>query len=324
MLQYGLKGHHRMPIDLLQLRTFVAVAEEQQLTRAAERLHISLSAASAQIRAVEDMLQVELFTRTNRSLELTAAGQILLRRAKALLNDAETFTSFARGLSGKACGRLAIGTSSDPNMSRIGRIIATLGSTHPLINVEVFARHSSATHDGMKAGELDVGVFLGQPADTAFDYLVLSAIRYRVAGPAAWKDRIAKADWAELAALPWIAYTDRTMAYAQMLHGMFAPRGLANNVVVRTDNDALVRSMMLAGVGLSLVREESALEYEATGAFVVSPIGCAEFHLLAASMASRRADPLIDAFLGAVKTAWPDARSVTSTGAGATEGDGQA
>ena len=89
-----------MRIDLVQLRTIVAVAEEQHLTRAAERLFISQSAASAHVRALEDQLDTQLFVRTNRSLELTRAGQLLARKAKALLNEEAQFTSFARELRG--------------------------------------------------------------------------------------------------------------------------------------------------------------------------------------------------------------------------------
>ena len=64
-----------MPMDLVQLRTFVAVAEEQHLTRAADRLFISQSAASAHVRAVEESGDTKRFVRTSRSLELTQAGR---------------------------------------------------------------------------------------------------------------------------------------------------------------------------------------------------------------------------------------------------------
>ena len=88
-------------IDLVQLRTFVAVAEEQHLTRAAERLYLSPSAASGHIRAVEEALDIQLFVRTKRNLELTRAGEVLLREAQALLSDATRFGSFGRELRGK-------------------------------------------------------------------------------------------------------------------------------------------------------------------------------------------------------------------------------
>ena len=90
-----------MMIDLVQLRTFVAVAEEQHLTRAAERIHISLSSASAHIRGVEDALGTQLFVRTKRSLVLTRAGELLFKRAKALLNEAALLQSFSMELRGQ-------------------------------------------------------------------------------------------------------------------------------------------------------------------------------------------------------------------------------
>lgn len=85
-----------MLIDLVQLRTLVAVAEEQQLT--------SQSAASAHVRAVEEVLDTQLFVRTNRSLELTRPGELMLAKAKIFLNEATVFTSFAREMRGKSKG----------------------------------------------------------------------------------------------------------------------------------------------------------------------------------------------------------------------------
>ena len=130
-----------MLIDLVQLRTFVAVAEEQHLTRAAERLYMSQSAASAHVRAIEERLGTQLFVRTNRSLELTQAGQLVARKAKTLLKEEALFTSFARELKGKIEGKLVVGTSSEPG-TRIGEMLASLRAKHPLVNVDVMARTS--------------------------------------------------------------------------------------------------------------------------------------------------------------------------------------
>src|SRR5690606_17339909 len=96
--------HHEM--DLTQLRTFVAVAQEGHLTRAAERLHISQPAASAHIRALESFFELQLFTRTNRGLELTVAGQRLAEGAGRVLGSTLELTSLARELRGGKVGRL--------------------------------------------------------------------------------------------------------------------------------------------------------------------------------------------------------------------------
>jgi len=294
-----------MLIDLVQLRTFVAVAEEQHLTRAAERLHISQSAASSHVRSVEDNLDTQLFVRTNRSLELTRAGQMVLRQAKALLNEAAEFTSFARVVRGKLEGDLVIGASSEPSTSRIGNVVSALRAKHPLISLDLRARPSSGTHHALKTGELDLGIFLGRPLDTGLSYYQLSTMGFRVVGPAAWQAKIESADWAGLASLPWLTPADSSLAYSTMLTQLFSERGLELNAVVRFDNSALGRSMLKAGVGMMLMHEQYALEGEREGYLSVSPIAHAEFGLLVAHVSSRGSDPLICAFLDAIKEVWP-------------------
>jgi DNA-binding transcriptional LysR family regulator len=293
-------------VDLIQLRTFVAVAEEQHLTRAAERLHVSQSAASAHVRAIEENLDVQLFVRTNRSLELTRAGQMLLRQAKTLLDGAAQFTSFAREIRGKLEGLLVVGASSEPASSRIGDVVSALRAKHPLINVDLRARPSAGTRQALKTGELDVGMLLGRATDAGFTYYHLGNVHFRIAGPAAWRDRIEGADWAALASLPWLTPTDSSIAYSAMLSQLFEEKGLELNSVVSYDNSALGRSLLRSGVGMMLLREEYASEGVRDGHFAVSPLAKPEFGLYVAHVSSRGNDPLIKAFIDATSMAWPD------------------
>jgi DNA-binding transcriptional LysR family regulator len=299
-----------VPIDLVQLRTFVVVAEEQHLTHAAERLHISPSAASAHVRALEERLDTQLFVRTNRSLELTRAGQLLAQKARTLLNEEALFTSFARELRGKIEGKLIIGTSSEPG-TRIGEMVSNLRSRHPLVHVDLMARASSGTHNGLKSGELDVGVLLGRPVDAAFTYYELTTVRYRIAGPAAWRDQILAADWAALASLSWLT-PSTSSAHSAMLGQMFADKGLTLNNVVRFDNIAVGRAAAQAGVGMMLLREEHALQGEQDGHLAISPIAHAETALSVGHQSGRSHDPLIEAFIEAARTVWPEMKMSNS------------
>ncbi len=301
-----------MLIDLAQLRTFVAVAEEQHLTRAAERLHISQSAASAHVRAVEEALDNQLFVRTNRNLELTPAGELLLRKARLLLNEAVLFSAFARELRGKTQGQLAVGSSSDLSANRLGEVISELRILHPLVNVDLRVRPSSGTRQGLKSGELDVGVLLDRPTDSALIYHELTTVQFRVVGPAAWKDRIDGASWDTLASLPWVTPSDSGMAYSAILQELFGARGLVVNSVISFDNATFARAMVQGGAGLTLVRREHAVEGERAGLMAVSPLVQAEYPLCIAYLASRRADPLVKAFVEAAAQVWPAMRVVSS------------
>lgn len=296
-----------MLIDLVQLRTFVAVAEEQHLTRAAERLHISLSAASAHVRAIEEHLDTQLFVRTNRSLELTQAGETLVRKAKLLLNEAVLFSSFASELKGKIQGTLMVGTSSDLTANRLGEVVSDLRSHHKLIKVDLRVRPSSSTRQGLKNGELDIGVLLDRPTDAALVYHELTRVHFSIVGPMGWKEQIESASWQELADLPWIAPADSGMAYSAVLQEVFGARGLTLNTVIGFDNATSARALVERGAGVTLVRREHAVEGEAAGRLVVSPLTVpSQYSLCAAHLASRRNDPLIRAFLDSAARVWPE------------------
>lgn len=292
-----------MLVDLVQLRTFVAVAEEQHLTRAAERLYLSPSAASGHIRAVEEALDIQLFVRTKRNLELTRAGEVLLREAQALLSYATRFGSFARELRGKMEGTLVVAANGDMT-TRIGDMLAVLHARNPLIRVEVNARPSLGTRQGLRVGELDVGILLGQPVEAEFTYHRLTTVRFRAVGPVAWKAKIHAADLAALARLPWMTPRGST-AYKIMLDELFEQKGLKLNTVLRFDGAGLVDLMAGTGIGMVLMWEELALRGEREGTLAVSPVATAEIPLMVAHLATREDDPLIGAFVDAARSAWP-------------------
>src|SRR3954470_152909 len=94
-------------IELRHLRAFVAVAEELNFGRAADRLYLSQSALSRQVRALEQLLGCDLLIRTSHSVELTIAGEALLDRARRLLNDVDEAVSATLSIGGELASRLA-------------------------------------------------------------------------------------------------------------------------------------------------------------------------------------------------------------------------
>lgn len=94
-------------VELRHLRSFVAVAEELNYTRAAERLHLSRPALSRQISHLERLVGVQLLQRTTHHVELTVAGEALLERARALLGDIDAAVRTTQAVGGQLVGRVA-------------------------------------------------------------------------------------------------------------------------------------------------------------------------------------------------------------------------
>ncbi len=96
-------------MDLRTLRYFITVAEELNITRAAEKLHMSQPPLSAQIKGLEEELDTELFIRGKRRLKLTESGQMLYRRAKEILSLAEKTQSEIHSMGEGMRGTISIG-----------------------------------------------------------------------------------------------------------------------------------------------------------------------------------------------------------------------
>jgi DNA-binding transcriptional LysR family regulator len=294
-------------MDLTQLRTFVAVAQEGHLTRAAERLHISQPAASTQIRALEKFLEVQLFARTNRGLELTAAGKRLAASAERVLASAVELASLARELRGGVGGRLYLGVNADPVRSRVGALVSLLRERHPLVELNVHMRSSLATKQGVRAGELDAGFLLGSALERGLSALVLDSLKYRIAGPSAWGERIRNAEWRVLAAMPWIVTAPGTSNH-EMREELFRTQRLDLNATVEVNNDLLLRSLIADGVGIGLVRDDHAEQGEQQGVFALSRLGNVKTALLFVYPEARADDPVIQALMGCLTELWPTAR----------------
>lgn len=299
-------------MDLTHLRTFVAVAHEGHLTRAAERLHISQPAASTHIRALEKALQVELFNRTNRGLELTAAGRRLAASAERVLGSAVELASLARELRGAVGGKLFLGTNADPVLSRLGPLVSRLRARHPLLDLNIQMRSSLATKQGVRAGELDAGFMLGSTVEPGLAGVPLRSLRYRIAGPHAWAERMRGADWKALAALPWITTAAGTSNH-EMREALFRAHGFEVNSAVEANNDLLLRSLIADGVGIGLVRADLAERGVLDGVFAVSPIGEAETQLQFVYSGLRTDDPVIQAVLAILRELWGTAGQAAGT-----------
>src|SRR5437588_4480702 len=121
-------------MELRHLRYFVAVAEEGHVTRAAERLGIQQPPLSQQIHALEAELEVQLFRRKPRGVELTQAGEALLAEARTVLQQVEHAVTATRRAARGEAGRIGLGfTSSASFHPSVPQIIRDYREAHPLV-----------------------------------------------------------------------------------------------------------------------------------------------------------------------------------------------
>jgi DNA-binding transcriptional LysR family regulator len=146
-------------MEFRQLRTFVAIAETRSFTRAAERVHLTQAAVSAQIKSLEAEAGVPLFSRVNKKVFLTEAGEALLRRAERLLRAHDEALVALAQLGQAERGRLRVGTASTMASTHpLPAILAELKRAHPGAQVTVRRATSSEIVAQILHGDLDLGL----------------------------------------------------------------------------------------------------------------------------------------------------------------------
>jgi DNA-binding transcriptional LysR family regulator len=157
-------------ITLDQVRSFVAVAEELHFGRAAERLQMTQPPLSRQIQKLEKSVGAQLLERDNRRVELTGAGAAFLDEAYRLLNLVEGAGDLARRVDAGAAGVVRLGFTAVSAISILGPLLRRLTAALPDVEVLLSERVTQAQVDGIRRGELDIGL-----ARPPFDTSLLSS-----------------------------------------------------------------------------------------------------------------------------------------------------
>ncbi len=150
-------------IELRHLRYFIAVAEQRSFSRAAAALDTAQPSLSQQIRALEDEIGVELFSREKRQIALTTAGEAFLVEARALVAQLDVAVTYAREAGRGLRGELRIGYTPSAMMSTLPSAIRAFRIGHPDVRLRLRAMPINALIDALRAHEIDSAAFLAQP-----------------------------------------------------------------------------------------------------------------------------------------------------------------
>jgi len=302
-LLFNLLERSRNPLELYQLRSFVAVAALGNLTRAADKLHISQPALSAQIKALEEELELELFERSSTGMALTQAGKRLVGEAQRLLSAAQALRDEARAIKGEVAGTARVGTVSDPAFIRLAELTTAAVQRYPLIEIQLHHEVSGAAFEKVRDGALDASFYYGDMAHSSIAGVALREITYRIVGPAAWKAQLEHATWKDIAGEPWIM-TPPISTHNQLASALFRTHRIEPTKVVEADDEFVVASLVVSGLGLALMREDLALEKAAAGEVCLWQDVRLTTSLQFIYARAREQDPIIRALVDIIEDAW--------------------
>jgi len=290
-------------VELYQLRGFAAVAELGHLTRAAERLHVSQPALSAQIRALEDELGVALFNRVPTGMALTAAGHRLLPEALKVVAAAQALRGVAASIKGEIAGRVKLGTLADPAFIRLGEVLTLATERYPLLDIELHHEISGVAFDKVRDADLDASFYYGDRVHPDVASIALRPMFYRIAAPAAWRQSLDGAPWQTIAEQPWIIPPEISTHHA-LASSLFATRGGAPAKLVEADNEVVLHSLVVAGIGIALMREDIALQAQRAGEVFIWSDTRLPTSLQFIVPRARANEPVLAALRGVIADVW--------------------
>ena len=290
-------------MDLNQLKTFVTVAEEQHLTRAAERLYTSQPAVSAQLKALEESLGVVLFDRTPKGMKLTPTGEKLLSEAHAALDAANRVISQAKAIQGEVIGNLSVGVNSDCSFLRVPELLADASDRYPNVQLSFVNGMSPDILLDIRKGKLDSGFFFGALSTTDIHAIQLAEIETAIVAPISWANKIKGASAEELARLPWV-YTTKRCPFYHLTEALFKESNAVPSKAVFVDNEDAIRALVKAGSGIALMRFDDADRAESEGWGARWDGDSPSLPLSIAAQSRRAQEPIIQAWFDVLLKAW--------------------
>lgn len=168
-------------MELRHLRYFLVVAEEENFHRAAERLHVSQSPLSRQIKDLERELRVQLLQPQGRGIKLTDAGRRFAERARVLLRNADDAATEARDVAEGRQGTITIGFETGTSfLGRLANLLMRFRARMPGITIQLAPMTSAEQWEALRTGRIAMGYGFYAPSDNSLGHLEVSRDRLGV------------------------------------------------------------------------------------------------------------------------------------------------
>ncbi|MEO8024348.1 LysR family transcriptional regulator [Polaromonas sp.] len=253
-----------MQFDLTDLRLFVATADEGNMTRAAERQHLSLAAASARIKSLEAQSGLSLLYREARGVRLTPPGEAFLFHARGVLRQAEQLRTDLQEYGGGLRGHLRVFANTTAVTDFLPEILPDFLSANPKINIDLQEKPNAEIARGVLDGRADIGIVAGKVDTLGLEAIHFSTDRLVLATAKnhrfARRKKIAFAETLDEDAVGMQSGSTLQTFLAQVVESLGKPLKLR---IQLSSFDAMCR-MIGAGVGVGIVPESAARRNQAS------------------------------------------------------------
>ena len=285
-------------LNLDRLRTLLAVADLGSFTAAAKALHLAPPTVTLHVAQLEARLGARLLHRAPAGVTATAAGGLLIERARRLLAEADELLQAVQNQIAARGGRVRLGASTGALAHLLPRALESLAASHPEIDVQVAVVTSEESLARLAAGRLDIGVVaLPQPAVRGLRVQAWRRDPVRAFVPASWAPpRQVTPAW--LAARPLIA-NDRGTRLSRQTTEWFATAGERPSARIELNFNDAIRSLVAAGYGAALLPHEAGAP-EPDARIVMRPLRPALTRTLGLAHRTHAQDPATEAVLAAL------------------------
>ncbi len=260
-------------MELRQLEYLLAVAEEANFTRAAERVHISQPGISAQIRQLENDLGATLIDRSGRTATLTAAGEAVLVHTRAALAAAESVRRAVDEVNGLIRGRLTLGMVTACTVTPLFNALSTFHVSHPGVDIALIEDNSDRLIEYVLGGKTDLAL-VGAPGRPPSGVDALQLVSERLVAivptghPLAARARVTLED---VSAYPIVCLPKGT-GIRSVFDQACAAMGLRPDIALQASAPGAVTDLAVRGLGVAVLSESIAAQDSRLASLLIEDI----------------------------------------------------
>lgn len=242
-------------MDIKQLKYFLAIADEGNITKAAEKLHMAQPPLSKQLKLLEEELGIQLFERNTRNLKITESGKRLHYRAKQIINLLETTVKELKDFDEGKRGILKIGTLAVTGDAILPEQIYKFNQLYPNIGFQIIHRNTPEILDMLNKGLIDIGI-VRTPINSEYLDSILLPEEPMVAvtvGEPFWKENeSSKIAIADLSEQPLLVHN----RYEKMITMACQKAGFEPNIIGKIDDTRSILLWANLGIGTAIVQRD--------------------------------------------------------------------